>query len=84
MNRKKALSVIPPPAPPEPKQPHGGLRLEEASAYSGMTVCYLRAKIADNTLIPARAGKRFLLTRAQLDAHLADLQQLERLRRGVA
>ena len=81
MNRKK-LSIIP--SPPEP-EPHGGLRLQEASAYSGVTICYLKARIADNTLIPARAGKRFLLTRAQLDAHLADLTQQEKLlRRGVA
>ena len=51
-----------------------GLRVAEVSAYTGATVCAVRAAIRDGALSALRLGKRHVVLREDADAWLNKLR----------
>jgi len=59
----------------EPKTGPRGLRVVEVSAYTGATVCAVRAAIRDGALPAIRLGKRDVVLREDADAWLNELRR---------
>ncbi len=75
--RKKRSSpvVVPSAETPKPKTEPRGMRVAEVSAYTGATVCAVRAAIRDGALFAIRVGKRDVILREDADAWLNELRR---------
>jgi len=51
------------------------MRVAEVSAYTGATVCAVRAAIRDGALFAIRVGKRDVILREDADAWLNELRR---------
>jgi excisionase family DNA binding protein len=68
--KKKSPAVVTPEINPAPNIPSRGLRVSEAAAYIGGTVCLIRSLIKDREIPALLLGKRFVLLREDLDEYL--------------
>ena len=72
--RKKP--VVPPSVEtPKPKIEPRGLRIAEAAAYTGATICRIRAAIREGALPAILQGKRHVILREDADAWLDELRK---------
>jgi len=73
---RKKSPVVPSVETPKTESKTGprGLRVAEVSAYTGATVCAVRAAIRDGVLPAIRLGKRDVVLREDADAWLNALR----------
>jgi hypothetical protein len=74
--RKKSASVVPHSVTVPLSTPIAarGLRVAEVAAYTGATVCAVRAAIASGTLPVLLLGKRHVILREDADVWLNELR----------
>jgi excisionase family DNA binding protein len=71
---RKKKSPVPSVETPKPKIEPRGLRVAETAAYTGATVCRVRAAIRDGELPAILQGKRHVILREDADAWLNELR----------
>jgi excisionase family DNA binding protein len=69
-NRRKKKSVATPPEVLPQQNQSRGLRVPEAAAYIGGTICFVRSLIKDREIPALLLGKRHVLLKEDLDNFL--------------
>ncbi len=62
--------------PPSPRKlPVRWMRVEEAAEYAHCSVTFIWTLIHDGAIKPVRPGKRYVIDRYDLDAHLEKMKR---------